>query len=82
VNGGFILSEMKRDYDKEIEALEERIAKARQNLDTMEGELERLKQERDVQEYRNLIDFVKSSTFLTAEDAVEILRQYEKAEQK
>lgn len=73
---------MKRDYDKEIEALEERIAKARQNLDTMEGELERLKQERDVQEYRNLIDFVKSSTFLTAEDAVEILRQYEKAEQK
>lgn len=80
--GGFILSDMKRDYDKEIEALEEKIAKARQNLDTMEGELERLKQERDVQEYRNLIDFVKSSTFLTAEDAVEILRQYEKAERK
>lgn len=76
------MSDMKRDYDKEIEALEEKIAKARQNLDTMEGELERLKQERDVQEYRNLIDFVKSSTFLTAEDAVEILRQYEKAERK
>lgn len=64
----------KANYDKKIELLEAQVGIAEERLESLRGKLNDLKQKKEEQDYRELLDFMKERN-ISAEEAVESLME-------